>query len=168
MVVNVTRLRMFHVQTTQNVRFFLFFFKLLKGSDPSCIVLKFGDILSRRNWDMAQHVILQGCSLKRSRLSIKVKEFSIRPPSISNHVKFHQNLIASFIITAEQSLTERWPGEKRRENIGETIWQTLTLCNTKFTMKERPDVKVTSNNLKIFLWTFIWHVRSQYIELLWR
>ena len=44
---------------------------------------------------MAQNVILQGCDLERSRSSVSVRKF----------VKFHQNLIASFIVTAEQLLT---------------------------------------------------------------
>ena len=42
------------------------FFDLLKGSDPSYPVLKFGDNLSSRNQDMAQSVILYSCDLERS------------------------------------------------------------------------------------------------------
>ena len=32
---------------------------------------------------MAQNVILQGCDLERSRSSVKVKNFSIRPPTFT-------------------------------------------------------------------------------------
>ena len=52
MVANVTRLRTSHIQTTQDI------FDLLKGPDPSYLVLIVGDNLSSRNQDMAQSVIL--------------------------------------------------------------------------------------------------------------
>ena len=47
MVVNVTRSRTWHVQITQDI------FHLLKGSDPSYLVLNFSNILPINNWDMA-------------------------------------------------------------------------------------------------------------------
>ena len=34
---------------------------------------------------------------------------------VSTHVKFYQDLIASFSITVEQSLTKRWPGKRKKE-----------------------------------------------------
>ena len=61
MVANVTRLRTSHVQTAQDI------FDLLKGPDPSYLVLKFGDTLSSRNRDMGQNEILHSCDLERSR-----------------------------------------------------------------------------------------------------
>ena len=32
----------------------------------------------------------------------------------------------------------------------------LTLCDIQYAMKEQPDINVTSYNLQIFPWTFIW------------
>ena len=53
---------------------------------------------------MAEDVI---CDLERSRSSVKVKKFSIRSPplTISTHVKFLPDLIASFVDMVEQLLT---------------------------------------------------------------
>ena len=72
---------------------------------------------------MAQIVILQGCDLEKSSLSVKVKTFFYQTPAtypLSTHVKFHQNPIAGFSVTVFQSLTKRWPGEEakhRRNNL---------------------------------------------------
>ena len=52
MVANVMRSRMSHIQIAQDVS------DLLKGPNPSYPMLTFGDILSSRNQDMAQNVIL--------------------------------------------------------------------------------------------------------------
>ena len=46
-VANVTRLCMSHIQTAQDI------FNLLKGPDPSYLVLKFGNILLVNNWVVA-------------------------------------------------------------------------------------------------------------------
>ena len=46
-----------------------------------------------------------------------------------------------------QLLTIRWPGEEIR-NKGESIWRLLTLCDSNYTMKARPDVEVTYSKLK--------------------
>ena len=55
----------------------------------------------------------------------------------SNYVKFHRNLIASFSVTVEQSLTEiDWKEARGKKNKGETIWHTLALCDANYTMKE--------------------------------
>ena len=51
LVANVTRSRTYHIQIAQDV------LNLLKGPDPSYPVLKIGDNLSSRNWDMAKNVI---------------------------------------------------------------------------------------------------------------
>ena len=61
-----------------------------------------------------------------------------------------------FFDTVFQSLIERWPGKERR-NMTETLWLMLTLCNTNYAMKERPDVKWPGNNLRIFPWAFTWY-----------
>ena len=62
---------------------------------------------------MAPNVILQGCDLEKSRSSVNANKFSIRtpPPTISTQVRFYQNLIVSFSVTVEKSLTERWQGK---------------------------------------------------------
>ena len=62
-----------------------------RDPDPSYSVLKVGDKVYSRNRDMTQNIILQGCDLERSRSSVTVNKFSIRPrhPPISTHVKFH-------------------------------------------------------------------------------
>ena len=65
MVDNVTCLRTSLVQTAQKI------FDLLKGSDPSYLVLKCGNIFPIINWDMAQNVILQSRDLERSRSQVK-------------------------------------------------------------------------------------------------
>ena len=64
---------------------------------------------------MAQIVILQGCDLERSRSSVKVKTFSIRPPPPTHKYTCDVSLkfYASLSITVFQSLTERWPGKER-------------------------------------------------------
>ena len=51
MVANIMRLCTSHVQITQDI------FHLLKGPDPSYLVLKFSNILPINNWDMAQNLI---------------------------------------------------------------------------------------------------------------
>ena len=71
---NVMRLRTSHVQTAQDVNL-----NSWKGPNQSYSVLKFPENLSSRNRNMAQNVILQVYDLERSRLSMKVKWFSIRP-----------------------------------------------------------------------------------------
>ena len=134
------------------------FFDLLKGPDPSYTVLQFGNNLSSRNRDMAQTVILYSCDLERSRSTMRSIKFctAMRTLPMSIHVKFRWNLIVSCWDTVNKS----WPGEKRRkkkDRIKRTVWRMLTLCDANHTMKERSDVKVTTHNLKIFSWTFIWH-----------
>ena len=47
MAANITRSRVSHVQIAKNI------FHLLKGPDPSYLVLKISSILSINNWDMA-------------------------------------------------------------------------------------------------------------------
>ena len=49
-----TSRHMSHIQIAQDI-----FFHLLKGPDPSYLVLKFNNILPINNWDMAQNVISQ-------------------------------------------------------------------------------------------------------------
>ena len=63
---------------------------------------------------MAQNVNLQGHDLERSRSSMKVNNILQNNPhlSMSVHVKFHRDFIASFFGTVEQSLTERWLEER--------------------------------------------------------
>ena len=55
-------------------------FIIYKSPEPSYPVLKFGDNFFYSNWDMVQNVILQDCDLERSQSSVKVNDFSIRPP----------------------------------------------------------------------------------------
>ena len=129
MVANITHSRMSQFQTNQDG------FDLLKGPDPSYPMLKFGDNLSSSNWDMAQNVILQVCDLERSRSSMKANKFSIRPHHlhISTRVKFYWNLITSFSVTMSHSLTEKWPGERRKKK--ERIWWKQV---DTFTLPKRP------------------------------
>ena len=134
------------------------FFNLLKGPDPSYPVFKFGDDLSSRNRDMAQNVILHICDLERSRSSVRSTIFctEIRTLPMSKHVRFHRHPNGSFSGKLAQNLPKSGQ-EKERRTLWETIWRTLTLCDANYTMKERSDVKVTTHDLKIFLWTFFWH-----------
>ena len=67
MVANVKRVRVRHTFKPLKI-----FFDLLKGPDPSYLVLKFGNTLSTRNRDMAQNVILHSCDLDRSRSQVKI------------------------------------------------------------------------------------------------
>ena len=64
MVANVTRSLTSHVQTAQDVFWFV------EGPDPSYSVLKFGDNLSSRHWGMAQSMVLHSCDLERLRSSV--------------------------------------------------------------------------------------------------
>ena len=131
------------------------FFDLLKGPDPSYPVLTFGNNLSSRNRDMAQSVILYDLERSRSTVrSIKICT-AMRTLPMSIHVKFRWNLIASCLDTVNKSLTEKWPGEERKNK--KKAWRMLTLCDTNYAMKEWSDVKVSIQNLKIFPWTFIWY-----------
>ena len=84
MVANVTRSRTSHVQSTQDI------FDLLKGPDPSYLMLKLGDTLSSRNRDIAQNMILHICDLERSRSSVRSIIFctAIRTLPMSIYVKF--------------------------------------------------------------------------------
>ena len=68
MVANVTQ--NCHIQTAQ------YSFYLCKGSDPSYLVLKFGNICSSRNGAKILNVILQGCELSpwKDKSSIKIKK----------------------------------------------------------------------------------------------
>ena len=93
------------------------FFDLLKGPDPNHYVLKFGDDCQSSKRDMAQSVLLQGYDFEKSRSSLMLTIFckTIRTISMSIHVKFHWDPMDSFSITVEQSLTERWPEEKKEE-----------------------------------------------------
>ena len=94
------------------------FFNLLKGTDSSYPVLKFGNNLSCRNRVMAQSVILYSCDLEKSRSIMKLIKFcsAMRILPMSVHVKFRWNLIASCLDTVNKSLTEKWPGEEERKN----------------------------------------------------
>ena len=91
------------------------------------------------------------------------------------HRKFDVDSIDSFWDMEKQSTwrkekKERITGNKKNIKVKnkkshhymmtfnkETVWQTLTLCDANYAMKEWSDVKVTIHNLKIFPWTFIWH-----------
>ena len=110
---------------------------------------------------MAQSVILYSCDLERSRSTVRSIKFCTAmrtlPMSRSIHMKFRWNLIASCLDTVNKSLTEKWPGEEERKDKKKQFDWTFTLCDTKYAMKERSDIKVTIHNLKIFPWTFIWH-----------
>ena len=127
MVVNITHLHPSHFRTVQHV------LNRLKDPDPSYSVVKYGDNLSSRKGDMAQHVISRGCELEWSRSSVKVTKFSIRPHHlpISTCVKFHQSLIASFSFTGFQSLTERWPGKKRKKKYKRNNWTDVDTLRRK-------------------------------------
>ena len=77
------------------------YFHLLKGPDPCHPVLKFGENLSGRNWDMAQSETLYSCDLARSRSSVRSIIFctAVRTLPMCIDVKFHWNLIASYLVT---------------------------------------------------------------------
>ena len=106
-------------------------------------MLQFGGNLSSRNRDMAPKCIYRIVTLKGHGYPRRLKSFLSDPChlfiSIGLHVKFHWHLIDSFSVKVFQSLTEWWPG-KERKKIREPIWQTLTLCDSNYTMKERLDV----------------------------
>ena len=111
MAANVTRSRTSHVQIAN------IFFDLLKGPDISYPVLKFGNNLFSRNWDIAQSVILCSCDLERSRSTVRSIKFctAMRTLPMSIHVKFRWNFIASCLDTVNKSLTKKWPGEERKK-----------------------------------------------------
>ena len=117
MVANVTRLRTSHVQLLKMS------FNLLKSLNSSYFALKFGDSLSNRNRDMAQNVILQGCDLEGSRLSVKVKTFFIRPlpPTHRHSWSFIKILLPVFPLRC----SDRWPkgGQEKKKERKKKRWQ---------------------------------------------
>ena len=125
-------------------------FDLLKGSYPSCPVLKFGVNLSSRNRDMAQNVILYSCDLARSTSSVRsiIFRVAIHTLPMSIHVKFHWDPTGSFSGKLGHNLPKSGQEKEERRTLGETVWWTLTLCDANYTMKERSDVKWPRHDLK--------------------
>ena len=125
MVANVTRSR---TSSRSNwSRYFIVLF--IEGPDPRYAVLEFGDSLSSGNWDMVQNVISLGHDS-----FIKVKKLSVNNARChlhTRHVKFPWNLITSFSVRWQQSLTESWLGERKTEydrntlTQGDTLWRKL-------------------------------------------
>ena len=106
-------------------------FDLLKSFDPSYSVLKFGNDLFSRNWDMAQNVVFQVCNLERSRSSMKVKKFSIRPPPPTHKYMCEVPLKCCQFLDCQycqlQSFNRWLKGGQEKERIKrEYDWNTLT------------------------------------------
>ena len=107
MAANVTRSRTSHVQTAQDIFWFV------ESPRPKLPCVKFGDDLSSRNRGMAQNVILHICDLERSRSNTRSIKFctAMRTLPMSIHAKFRWNLMASCLDTVNKS----WPGERKKE-----------------------------------------------------
>ena len=126
MVVNVTSSRSSQVQTTQAV--FLFIERLR----PKLLSAKLWWQLVQQEprhgpkydftmlWPWKVKVIREGRNNFYQTLATYVLK--------STRVKFHQNLITSFFVTVFQSLTERWPGERKKKE--EYDINTLTQVDT--------------------------------------
>ena len=73
--------------------------------------------LCSRNRDISQNVILQGCELEKSRSSVKVKNiFIITLLSAHNYMwSFIEISLPVFSSRVEESLIERWPGERKQK-----------------------------------------------------
>ena len=107
-----------YVSRSNRSRYFLICWK--SPTQATCYpVLKFGDDLSSRNRGMAQNVILHICDLERSRSNTRSIKFctAMRTLPMSIHAKFGWNLMASCLDTVNKSLTEEWPGERKKERI---------------------------------------------------
>ena len=107
MAANVTRSRTSHVQTAQDIFWFV------ESPRPKLPCVKIWWRFVQQEPRYGPNVILHICDLERSRSNTRSIKFctAMRTLPMSIHAKFRWNLMASCLDTVNKS----WPGERKKE-----------------------------------------------------
>ena len=114
------------------------FVTLFKGPNPSYLVLTFAGNCLSSNWDMTQMWIYRVMTLKVKVICEGQQYFAkiSRNLPMSIHVKFHWDPISSFSGNFTHNFSKSGQEKEETKTVGETVWRTLTFCDTNYAMKK--------------------------------